>query len=238
MSSKSIKILVVEDEYITQKLICSNLIELGYQVVGTAMSYDEAVELLKNENIEFALLDITLKGDKTGIDIANYINEKLNIPHVFLTAYSDQETLSNAIKTNPYGYLVKPFEKANLYSAIEIAFQNFNNRKSERSKDEFIFVKNQDVFQKVFFSEICFIESQKNYLLINTVDKVYRHRSTISDFKACLPSNFMQIHKGFLINIEKVENFNASSVFVNSKWLPISKMYKQLFLDRILKNKH
>ncbi|MEW5677205.1 response regulator [Flavobacterium enshiense] len=227
--SSPLKILVVEDEYITQKTITVYLTEMGYDVVGTAMNSEEAIEILQSHTIEFALLDITIQGDKNGIWLADYIQQHFNIPHVFLTAYSDNDTIRQALATNPYGYLIKPFQKAELFSAIEIAVQNYNKTLSaiQKPKDDFLFIKHNEVFEKVFLNEVEYIESQKNYLLIVTAEKTFRHRSTITDFINRLPDNFLKTHKGFIVNLNKIKSFGNNYIIIGQHKIPISKTYKE-----------
>lgn len=224
-----LNILVVEDEYITQKTISVFLKEMGYNVIGTAMDATEAIEVLENNKVEFALLDITIQGEKDGIWIANHIQENYKIPHVFLTAYADDITIKNAIATNPCGYLIKPFQKAELFSSIEIAILNFNKQvqSSEESKNEFVFIKHNEVYEKVMLDSILFIECQKNYLLLFSSQKEYRFRSTITEFLPKLPDTFIKTHKGFIINSTKVESFNSSFICIDHKKIPISKSYKE-----------
>lgn len=224
-----LKILVVEDEYITQKTISVYLNEIGYDVVGMAMNSDEAIEILESNEIEFALLDITIQGEKNGIWLADYLQKNYNIPHIFLTAYSDSNTIKKAISTNPSGYLIKPFQKAELFSAIEIAVLNFSKQQTATQKTEtdFIFIKHNEVFEKVLLKEIEYIESQKNYLQIVTSSTTYRHRATITEFITRLPDNFIKTHKGFIVNIDKIKNYNSNQICINNFKIPISKTYKE-----------
>ncbi|MCG2612401.1 response regulator [Flavobacterium sp. SM15] len=232
--STPLKILIVEDEYITQKTISVYLTEMGYDVVGTAMNSDEAIEILENETVEFALLDITIQGANDGIWLANHITENYQIPHVFLTAYSDNETIKKAIATNPYGYLIKPFQKAELFSAIEIAMLNFNKLyTSEKKENDYIYIKHNEVFEKVTIENIDFIESQKNYLLIITPEKEYRFRSTITEFITKLPENFIKTHKGFIVNTDKIHGYSSNQLSIGNRKIPISKTYKEEVLKKI-----
>lgn len=229
-----LNILVVEDEYITQKTLTVLLTEMGYNVVGTAMNAQEAITVLSENKVEFALLDITIQGDKDGIWLANYIQEKYAIPHVFLTAYSDDVTVKNAIATNPYGYLIKPFQKAELFTAIEIAMLNYNKQNVSVPKESaFIYIKHNEVFEKVAIENIIYAESQKNYLLIGTAEKEYRYRSTITEFIDKLPDNFIKTHKGFIVNKTKIDGYNTSFVTIGSKKIPISKTYKDFVISKL-----
>lgn len=223
-----LNILVVEDEYITQKTISVLLTEMGYNVVGTAMNAEEAIAILTENKVEFALLDITIQGEKDGIWLANYITEKYTIPHVFLTAYSDDVTIKSAIATNPYGYLIKPFQKAELFSSIEIALLNFNKQnKAINTGSDFIYIKHNEVFEKVTLDSISYVESQKNYLFIMTDEKDYRFRCTITEFITKLPDNFIKTHKGFIVNINKIQGFNSNFISVGTVKIPISKTHKE-----------
>ncbi|MET0759914.1 MAG: response regulator [Flavobacterium sp.] len=224
-----LNILVVEDEYITQKTISVFLREMGYNVIGTAMDAAEALDILENNKVEFALLDITIQGEKDGIWIANHLKDNYKIPHVFLTAYTDEITIKNAIATNPYGYLIKPFQKAELFSSIEIAILNFNKQvqPSEESKNGFVFIKHNEVYEKVMLDSILYIECQKNYLLLFSSQKEYRFRSTITEFLSKLSDAFIKTHKGFIVNSNKVESFNSNFINIENKKIPISKSFKE-----------
>ncbi len=233
--NQPLNILVVEDEYITQKTISVFLKEMGYNVIGTAMNATEAIEILENNKVEFVLLDITIQGDKDGIWIANHIIENYQIPHIFLTAYTDDLTIKNAIATNPYGYLIKPFQKAELFSAIEIAILNFNKQiqTSEETITDFVYIKHNEVYERVMLDEILHIECQKNYLLLFTSQKEYRFRSTITEFLSKLPHTFIKTHKGFIINSTKIESFNSNYICIDNKKIPISKSYKEDVLQKL-----
>lgn len=231
MIQNPLKILVVEDEYITQKTICNYLTEIGYEVIGTAMSANNAIEILNTKNVDFVILDINIKGEKNGIWLGNYISENFNIPHLYLTAYSDTETIKNALQTKPLGYLVKPFQKHDLFTSIEIAILNFS--KNQSSKEKHILVKHNEIYTKINFDTILFIESDKNYLVLNCENETYRYRSTITDFENLMPNYFIKTHKGFIINCQKVKEFSTSLVVINEFKIPISKTFKEFVFSKL-----
>lgn len=228
MNTTPLKVLIVEDEYITQKTISLYLEESGYQVVGTTMSYDETVLFLNSTQIDLVLLDINIKGNKNGIEIGNLIHKRYNIPHIYLTAYSDKTTVKKATETIPYSYLVKPFSREDLFTSIETSIANFKLKKEFGIKQRHIFLKHNEFHIKVYIDEINYIESQKNYLLLYTEDHIYKYRSTLTDFKSQLPQNFIQIHKGFMVNKDKVTGYNSGFIFINNKQIPISRTFKEL----------
>ncbi len=127
-----IKILVVEDESIVAKDIQKSLEKLGYEVPATASSAPAAYERLEEIQPDLVFLDIKLKGEEDGIHIAEHIKEKYNIPVIFLTSYVDQETLDRAKVTEPYGYIVKPFNDSDLKTTVEMALFKYSRDREIR----------------------------------------------------------------------------------------------------------
>lgn len=116
------KILIVEDQLITAQAIADQLTRLGYAVVDIAHSGTDALTKAAETQPDLVLMDIVLKkGDADGVRAANLIREQLQIPVVYLTAYSDQAILERAKVTEPFGYVVKPFSERDLRIAVEIA---------------------------------------------------------------------------------------------------------------------
>jgi len=128
------KILVVEDESIVAEDIKQVLKKLGYSVVGTVSEGELAVEFALNERPDVVLMDIVLKGEKTGIEIAKKMLD-LNIPVIYLTAYADEITLNKAKQTAPYGFILKPFEEQTLKSTIEMALYKHSMEQKLREKE-------------------------------------------------------------------------------------------------------
>ncbi len=115
------KILVVEDEWVVADQICTNLKDLGYQVCSIASTGNEAIRLAKTESPDLVLMDIVLKGKMDGIEAADRIASELDIPVLYLTAYTSQEYIERAKHTKPFGYLVKPYNERELCASIEMA---------------------------------------------------------------------------------------------------------------------
>jgi PAS domain S-box-containing protein len=115
------RILVVEDEIITAMDIQSNLEKLDYQVVDVVLDGKRAIKVAQALNPDLILMDIVLKGELDGIEAANVISKKCDIPIIFLTAYKDNKTFNRAKLCLPYDYLTKPFEPRDLQIAIELA---------------------------------------------------------------------------------------------------------------------
>jgi diguanylate cyclase (GGDEF)-like protein/PAS domain S-box-containing protein len=132
------KIMVVEDERIIAMDIRGQLQQLGYEVVALAISGEQAINLAAERRPQLILMDIVLKGAMDGITAAGTIAETLHIPIIFLTAYSDDITLSRAKMTRSYGFLIKPFRVDELHSTIEMAlYKHQADRQIEESRQWF-----------------------------------------------------------------------------------------------------
>jgi len=130
------EILVVEDEYIVAKDIQNTLTNLGYSVPAIASSGEEAIKTIDEHSPDLVLMDIVLKGKMDGVETADKIRLKFNIPVVYLTAYADDNTLQRAKVTEPYGYLIKPFQERELHSTIEMALYRQKMEKSLKDSEE------------------------------------------------------------------------------------------------------
>jgi PAS domain S-box-containing protein len=117
----TIRLLIVEDEAIIAKNLERNIKKWGYQVAGIAASSDEAVRLVVELHPDLVLMDVRLNGEVDGIQTVVRIYEQLNLPVIYLTAHSDEETLRRAKLTRPLGYLMKPVDYPTLRATIEMA---------------------------------------------------------------------------------------------------------------------
>ncbi len=116
-------IMVVEDERIVAMHLRQELTKLGYQVVGVVGSGKQALEKVNELHPDVLLMDIHIEGELDGIETAAQLPEDLQIPVVFLTAYSEDATLARARAMKPYGYLVKPFAARELHATIQMTLE-------------------------------------------------------------------------------------------------------------------
>jgi len=125
------RILVVEDEHIVAMGIKKMLKNLGYIVTGVASSGEDAISKAESTFPDVVLMDIMLKGDMDGVEAAKEIRERFDVPVVYLTAYSDNKILERAKRTEPFGYIIKPFDEKDLYSSIEVALHRHRKEKEK-----------------------------------------------------------------------------------------------------------
>ena len=244
-----IKILIVEDNVIIADDMQSMLEEIGYEIVDNVIVYEQAVEVLKNNEVDLVLIDIILASDKTGIDLGQHIRDSYNIPFIFVTSNSDRATVENAKTVKPNGYLVKPFEQQDLYTSIEIALSNFDYSSDASGspvasapsgesvmgnsvlKDS-IFVKKQHLYYRIQFDDICFIKADNVYLEVNTADKKFLVRSPLKDYLEKLPKNkFYRAHKSYIVNVDHIDAINSKDIMINNTLIPISKDFKEFIIS-------
>jgi DNA-binding response OmpR family regulator len=131
ISSKR-RVLIVEDEILIAEELKERLSLLGFSVIGAVDSADEGITIATRERPDLVLLDIRLKGEKDGIQAAREIHQKVDVPVVYLSAYSDRLTVDR-IKGSEYdGFILKPFRAGELQSTIEIAIQRHAIRTRQR----------------------------------------------------------------------------------------------------------
>ena len=113
--------MIAEDEKIIALDLSITLQRLGYNVVGIAATGNEIFDLIEKFNPDLIMMDILLEGEMSGIDAADIISQKYELPVVYLTALTDDETLQKAKRTNPFGYVLKPYDEKTLHSSVEMA---------------------------------------------------------------------------------------------------------------------
>jgi PAS domain S-box-containing protein len=136
------RILIVEDEAIVAKDIENGLKELGYAVLAVASSAEQAIQQTAALRPDLILMDIRLRGVMDGIQAAEQIHAHFDIPVVYLTAYADADTLQRAKITQPFGYVVKPFELEELHGAIEMALYKHGTEKELHERERFLTLLN------------------------------------------------------------------------------------------------
>ncbi len=134
----SARILVVEDESIVARDIQNRLRNLGYDVPAVVAYGDRAVEMADELRPDLVLMDIFLKGDMDGIKAAELIRARHDIPVIFLTAFADPGTLQRAKITEPFGYMLKPFEERELLTAIEMALYKHGMEKKIKDSQRWL----------------------------------------------------------------------------------------------------
>jgi DNA-binding LytR/AlgR family response regulator len=247
---KTISILIVEDEVLIAQDVKEILEEVGYTEVFRARTIEQALFKFNTKTIDLVLLDINLNDSTSGIDLANYINEQLHIPFIYITSYSDTATISSVKKTKPASFLLKPYSKALLLASIEIALFNYSNKASvsEQSMqlttpldeendlviNQHLLIKEGYHFIKIPLNDILWFESDKNYIEVKTVQKKYIIRSSLKKLLEQLPSkDFVKCYKQFIINIHHATSFTSDTVMIQGQQIPISRNSQEEVFKRL-----
>lgn len=150
---KDINVLIVEDEIVLAMAIELSLNEMGFFVSGIETSAQKAILHAQNHLPDIILMDINLNNPQTGIDAANVIWKKFKIPIIFLTSYTNDKTINEALECEPYGYLIKPCRDEELKATINMALHKhryFFKRQNEIEEinSDFIYLEEQMKFDK------------------------------------------------------------------------------------------
>ena len=216
-------VLLIEDDFLNGRMTKKVLAENGYNILECKNTI-EANNILKSQTPHVIILDINL-GDKekNGISFAKEIKDRFNIPFVFLTAYDNSLIVEQAIATKPHSYIVKPFKNIDLITAVTLAIRHSTDGEKRKPM---LLVKEGDYTIEIPIESICFIESDGNYIMIQTKDKKYKNRSTIKEVLDSLPeSNFVQTHRGYIVNKTMIEKISSKNVIINDIAIPVSKNY-------------
>ncbi len=234
-----VKILVVEDEIIIADNLCDVIEELGYKALEPALNYTEALEFIKEDTPDIAILDIQLGGKKTGIDVAKEIIKNYNFPYIFLTSNSDEATIREVKALNPPAYLVKPFTKEELYASIEIVLHNYSEEKPIlNEQNEFshnsLFIKEKGVYKKIVVADVLYLKSEHVYTeIFLKTNKNQLIRTSLNTIINKLNSNFIRVHRSYVININYIDEINNASLKINGNIIPIGSTYKDDLFNRL-----
>ena len=219
--TKQISVLIVEDERIIAEMTRSMLEELGYKVSGIAKNIAQATELITKQQFDLALLDINLSKGEEGILLGARLKQ-MEIPFVYITSYADEQTLKKAALTNPGSYIVKPFVREALQSAITITLTNHSANKRER--EEFILIDTGHKEVKVLMKDILFLKSDNIYVEVHTQHENLVERTSLAQLLEKLPaSTFVRTHRSYAVNIEKVKSLNSDHLLIGVTKIPVSR---------------
>lgn len=245
--SKKNTILIVEDEMIIAANISLQLTHLGYEVTGIIPRAEEVLPIIREHQPDIILLDINLKSDLDGIDLAHLIQDEYKIPIIFLTANSDETHFNRAKAINPYAFISKPFKKLDLQRAIELTVIRIQEETAQEKNttldseapfilSDCIFVRNHDKMVKVCINDILYIEAERNYCKIHCRDKDHLLVMTLKDIEEKLTSkNLMRIHRSFIVNLSHIDEIATSHVVIAKKAIPLSADLKRTLLQHIQK---
>lgn len=213
------KILIVDDEVLIAEFLKDELISLGYQHIALAHNRKQAFALIDVFKPQLVLLDIRMKSEREGIEIAQEINKTFKIPFIYITAHSDKEIVQQALNTKPAGYITKPFKQMDVYAAVHLV-----ETIAEKVNERFVVFKDGYSDVRVSVDDILYAQSDDNYIHIYTSTKKHTVRNTLEWFKENIPEElFHRTHRSYIVNSTKITKSTSKSVFIGEIEIPVSR---------------
>ena len=227
-----IKCIIIEDEPLAVKVLSDYISQVPFlELQGTFKDAIHATDYLRNSNIDLIFLDIHLPKLKG----MAFLKTLTHPPAVIITTAYHQYAVEG-FYLNVTDYLLKPFEFERFLKAVNkvktAKGEKQNQDESQETKD-FIFINVQKKKVKILFSEIVYIESQREYIKIVTTKKEYISKMSTHEIESLLPVNlFKRIHRSFIVSISKIESYTAKMVEVNGVSIPIGRGYSD-FIEKL-----
>jgi len=222
-----IKCIIVEDEPLATKVLADYISQVPFlELQGAFKDAILATDFLRNNNTDLIFLDIHLQKLKG----MAFLKTLANPPAVIITTAYHQYAVEG-FNLNVTDYLLKPFEFERFLVAVNKikAAQGEKQKTTESNEKDFIFLNVQKKKVKILFSEILYIESQREYIKIVTTKKEYISKMSTHEIESLLPANlFKRIHRSFIVSVIKIDSYTAEMVEMNGISIPIGRGYRDV----------
>lgn len=232
----NLNILIVEDNLSFALELEMQLEEFNYNVIGRVDNSAEALECIMSEQVDLVLMDIDVKGKLSGLEVGQKIKH-LNIPILYITSHGDEAHYQEALKSNMIGFLVKPIDSYTLRSSLLLAIhkaykEQVPNLDKDKEPQPFIvkeqfFFKKRNVYHRVHVQDIAYIQSDDNYVTVNTIDQEkFVVRFSLGNMESILPCNeFVRTHRAYIVQIKHIDivNLQQFTLKVGDTEIPISR---------------
>lgn len=231
---RDLNCLIVEDEPLAAKVIEDYIAQVpGLKLKGICGDVFSANEKLRNEKIDIIFLDINLP-KINGLEFLKTINNKYNV--IITTAYHQYAV--EGFNLNVIDYLLKPIEFSRFLQAVNKTYAQYPEKSNEGNKElierKFHFFVTDKKRHKIYFDEILYVESLKDYVKIHSSTKTIVTKFQIGEIEQLLKDyDFFRIHKSFIVNMKHLSAFNANEVEIGKVNLPIGRTYAELFKKQV-----
>ena len=247
IETQELKILVLDDDELFNKLLILLLDSIGYQKVECTQTISEAMERLETFEPDIMILDINLSKNESGIDFAKEVNRDRNIPIIFITSNYAQDIYHEAKAAGPCQFLDKQLSELKLRQAIELTILQ-SERKATKPNSDYQkivdklnlksgwFIRKGKYLKKVDIQDIQWIESEGKYCMVYTHDNSYAASMPLKEVADRLvPYNFIRIHRSFIINREKIQVLDLENNFVRvgENEIPIGRNYRKELITQL-----
>lgn len=240
--AEALKVLVVDDEYHTRKLLSEYISKLSFlEIAGSSFNIFEAMNVIREEKIDILLLDIQMP-EISGLDFARSLKDPPSI--IFTTAYSKYAVESYEL--NVVDYLLKPIAFPRFLQAINKVIEKRNRMNifpstpiyspAEGIVDNSIAVKSGHRYYKINYAELLFIEGQMEYVTFHTAKEKIMVLASLKSLEERLPANqFIRIHKSYIVSVKHLKLIDKNLLHIAGKELPIGRSFKEELLRRLEK---
>jgi len=236
-----IKCLIIDDEDLALDILEEFIGRIDFlQLAGRCKNAVDALGFMNKTNVDLIFVDIQMPG-LTGIQLLKNLS---NAPSVIITTAYPNYAIEG-FELNVLDYLLKPIAFERFFKSVNRFFsQNTkyapvlkDNSEYVKAEEAFIFVRSDKQMVKIFLWDILYIESKRNYALINLADRTQiKTISTISNIESILSEkDFMRVHRSFIIAINKIHVFNAGSIHIADSHIPIGRNYTSYVLSQLNK---
>lgn len=236
------QLLVVEDEFIIAEDLRGIVEGMGHRVAGVVARVSEALAWLgAHPRPDLVLLDVTLRGERDGVDLANQLRAEYALPFLFITSSADGPTIARIKHTQPRGYLVKPFKEAQVRVALEMAFdaEPIQARPGEAvaaaaGLPDSLFVRDRKQLVKVRFDELLWLEADGHYTFLHTATGKYTLSLRLKQVEERLPpAGFLRVHKSYVVALGKISALAGAFVRVGPALVPVGRAYQAHLLRHL-----
>lgn len=240
---KDMNVLIVDDELHARKLLADYVNKVPFlHLVKTCMNVFEAIEVMQQECIDLLILDIQMPS-MTGMEFARSLNQRPII--IFSTAYS--EYALESYELDVADYLLKPIEFPRFLQSVYKAKSRHEAKLSAKEtvlvrnpnieRDDFIIVKDGAKIHKIDYSDLLYIEGQREYVTFHTIQKNITALYVMKNLEDILPGDrFMRIHKSYIVAVKYIEMIERNMLKISGEKIPIGGSYKNALLDRLGKD--
>ena len=235
---KPMNVLIVDDEHHARKLLADYVAKVPFfTLVKTCMNVFEAIEVMQKKKIDLLILDIQMP-DMTGMEFARSLNKKPII--IFSTAYS--EYAIESFELDVADYLLKPVEFPRFLQAAYKAKGRYEMKQPSQEAvlprkaetDNFLIVKDGAKIHKIDYSDLLYIEGQREYVTFHTAQKNITALYVMKNLEDSLPrEHFLRVHKSYIVAIKHIEMIEGNMLKVSGGKIPIGGSYKNDLLDRL-----
>jgi DNA-binding LytR/AlgR family response regulator len=245
-----LRIFVVEDEIIIVRHMQRILRRLGYEPVGHACRGTEALQRIAGTLPDLVLVDIMLRGELDGVQVAQRVHTDFGIPVVFVTSLSDPATVARATAARPHGYLLKPFDERDVAVALQLALAPPPAGAAPQPSlplqsppvapaashplANCLFVRTGKESTRIDYCNLLWLEASGKYTILHTRTSRHTLSVQLKQVAESLPAHaFVRIHKSYMVGLHAIEAVAPHHVRVAGQPIPLGRAYQESLLQQL-----